>query len=73
MVFFSGTLMLSLGIIGHYLSRIYDEIKRRPSYILQSPTETRTSQPVQRNPLTALSEHPAASLPLHSESENSPR
>jgi dolichol-phosphate mannosyltransferase len=27
-------LMISLGIIGHYISRIYDEIKRRPQYII---------------------------------------
>lgn len=27
-------LMISLGIIGHYISRIYDEIKRRPRYIV---------------------------------------
>ena len=28
-------LMISLGIIGHYISRIYDEIKGRPRYIIQ--------------------------------------
>lgn len=27
-------LMISLGIIGHYISRIYDEIKSRPRYII---------------------------------------
>lgn len=27
-------LMISLGIIGHYISRIYDEIKARPRYII---------------------------------------
>ena len=27
-------LMISLGIIGHYISRIYDEIKARPRYIV---------------------------------------
>lgn len=27
-------LMISLGIIGHYISRIYDEIKKRPKYII---------------------------------------
>lgn len=29
-------LMISLGIIGHYISRIYDEIKARPRYIIRS-------------------------------------
>jgi len=34
-IFASGVLMLSLGIIGHYLARIYDELKRRPHYLLK--------------------------------------
>ena len=27
-------LMISLGIIGHYISRIYEEIKARPRYLI---------------------------------------
>ena len=73
MVFFSGTLMLSLGIIGHYLSRIYDEIKRRPSYILQSPTETRTRQTVPLGPMAPQGEDSVACRTLSSENESSPR
>ena len=34
LIFFGGMLMLSLGIIGHYMAQIYDEIKQRPPYIL---------------------------------------
>jgi len=33
-----GFIMLSLGIIGHYLSRIYDEVKGRPRYIIARET-----------------------------------
>lgn len=33
-ILIGGVLMLSLGIIGHYLSHLYDEIKARPSYII---------------------------------------
>ena len=29
-----GLLMLSLGIIGHYIARIYEEVKGRPKYII---------------------------------------
>lgn len=34
-----GFLMLSLGIIGHYLARIYEEIKGRPRYIISKATK----------------------------------
>lgn len=30
-----GFLMLSLGIIGHYIARIYEEVKGRPKYIIR--------------------------------------
>lgn len=33
-----GFIMISLGIIGHYLSRIYDEVKGRPRYIIARET-----------------------------------
>ncbi len=32
--FSSGTIMISLGIIGYYIAKIYDEIKGRPRYIV---------------------------------------
>ncbi len=28
--------MISLGIIGEYIAKIYDEIKRRPSYLVEN-------------------------------------
>lgn len=34
-----GFLMLSLGIIGHYIARIYEEVKGRPKYIIRRVTE----------------------------------
>lgn len=34
-----GILMLGLGIIGHYIARIYEEVKGRPKYIISRVTE----------------------------------
>ena len=32
--FFSGIQLLGLGLLGEYISRIYDEVKKRPQYII---------------------------------------
>lgn len=34
-----GMIMLSLGIIGHYIARIYEEVKGRPRYIISKVTD----------------------------------
>ncbi len=34
-----GFLMLSLGVIGHYIARIYEEVKGRPKYIISKTTD----------------------------------
>ena len=34
MLFIGSAVMMSLGIIGYYIARIYEEVKRRPRYIL---------------------------------------
>jgi glycosyltransferase involved in cell wall biosynthesis len=33
-MFFAGIQLLTLGIIGEYLSRIYEEVKARPLYLV---------------------------------------
>jgi len=38
-VIFSSLILLSLGIIGSYIARIYDELKARPHYVLRPPEE----------------------------------
>ncbi len=34
-----GFIMLSLGVIGHYIARIYEEVKGRPKYIISKVTD----------------------------------
>ncbi|MFO6420143.1 glycosyltransferase [Hylemonella sp. W303a] len=34
LMFFSGIQLISIGIVGQYLSQVYDEVKRRPLYLL---------------------------------------
>jgi len=33
-LFFNGLLMLSIGIMGEYIRRIFDEVKNRPLYVI---------------------------------------
>ncbi|NEX21821.1 glycosyltransferase family 2 protein [Thiorhodococcus mannitoliphagus] len=37
LIIIGGSLMIALGIIGHYVGRLYDEIKGRPPYLLKAP------------------------------------
>ncbi len=39
LLFSSSIIMISLGIIGYYVARIYDEIKGRPRYIISEKTD----------------------------------
>lgn len=42
--FFSGVQLLCLGLMGEYVSRIYDEVKRRPLYIVDRIVSKETNE-----------------------------
>lgn len=44
MLLIGGAIMVSLGIIGHYISRIYEEVKQRPRYIVWKRTDDAKNQ-----------------------------
>ena len=39
LLFIGSVLALGLGVIGHYIAKIYDEVKGRPIYIVEKTTE----------------------------------
>jgi glycosyltransferase involved in cell wall biosynthesis len=45
MVFFTGIQLLSLGLMGEYVGRIYDEVKRRPLYIVDRKVDFSQGDP----------------------------
>jgi len=38
MLIFGGVQLLSLGVVSEYLGRVYEEVKRRPRYVIESKT-----------------------------------
>jgi len=59
LMFFSGIQLLSIGILGEYIGRIFEEVKRRPLYIIASESGTGHIQnSVQNNDATSIVQTP---------------
>lgn len=43
-VLFSGLILLSLGILGEYLWRIFDEVKKKPMYLVKTDDEEKSGE-----------------------------
>jgi polyisoprenyl-phosphate glycosyltransferase len=53
-MFFAGVQLVSLGVIGEYLARIYEEVKARPIYVVADEIGSPTYSPDLAEALAAL-------------------
>jgi dolichol-phosphate mannosyltransferase len=44
-IYFGGVQLLTIGILGHYIGSLFDEVKRRPEYIVDEDILTQRVQP----------------------------
>jgi undecaprenyl-phosphate 4-deoxy-4-formamido-L-arabinose transferase len=63
--FMLGVIIFALGLLGEYIGRIYQQVRARPRYLIQTVLESRESEPVATDiaPRSRPAAHPAAQEP----------
>ena len=49
LMFFSGIQLISIGVLGEYVGRVYDEVKKRPLYVIAHDIDNGTFDKPARN------------------------
>jgi hypothetical protein len=44
-MYFGGVQLLTIGILGHYIGSLFDEVKKRPEYIIDEPIQSEQTLP----------------------------
>jgi dolichol-phosphate mannosyltransferase len=60
LTFLSGIQLLFLGLMGEYVGRVYDEVKRRPLYVVDRVVQQRGHRPTGRRVRATIAATPAA-------------
>ena len=50
--FLGGAQLVSIGILGEYLSRVFDEVRRRPNYIVRDVLRPSAKAAVESEPVS---------------------
>jgi undecaprenyl-phosphate 4-deoxy-4-formamido-L-arabinose transferase len=52
--FLLGVIIFALGLLGEYIGRIYQQVRARPRYLVQTILEERDGEPVAAQPRQSL-------------------